>query len=105
MAKVPKVEDIKILLRKNKESLLQELRQSKEAMLLIKKSTRTSLTDLEKEKIKIHLIDICKSIPALTIFLLPGGTLLLPILIKLIPDILPSAFRDQNDNERLPEPK
>jgi hypothetical protein len=105
MAKVPKVEDIKILLRKNKESLLQELRQSKEAMLLIKKSTRTSLTDLEKEKIKIHLIDICKSIPALTIFLLPGGTLLLPILIKLIPDILPSAFRDQNDNQRLPEPK
>ena len=105
MPKVPKVEDIKILLRKNKERLLQELRQSKEAMRLIKKSTRTSLTDLEKEKIKIHLIDICKSIPALTIFLLPGGTLLLPILIKLIPDILPSAFRDQNDNERLPEPK
>ena len=105
MPKVPKVEDIKILLRKNKERLLQELRQSKEAMRLIKNSTRTSLTDLEKEKIKIHLIDICKSIPALTIFLLPGGTLLLPILIKLIPDILPSAFRDQNDNERLPEPK
>ena len=59
----------------------------------------------EKEKIKIHLIDICKSIPALTIFLLPGGTLLLPILIKLIPDILPSAFRDQNDNQRLSAPK
>jgi len=105
MPKVPKVEDIKILLRKNKESLLQELRQSKEAMRLIKKSTGASLTDLEKEKIKIHLIDICKSIPALTIFLLPGGTLLLPILIKLIPDILPSAFRDQNDNQSLSAPK
>jgi hypothetical protein len=100
MPKVPKVEDIKILLKKNKNSLLQELRQSKEAMVLIKKSTRSSLTDLEKEKIKIHLIDICKSVPALAIFLLPGGTLLLPILIKLIPDILPSAFRDDEQMTR-----
>jgi hypothetical protein len=105
MTKIPKVEDIKILLKRNKDSLLQELRQSKEAMSLIKKSTRTSLTDIEKEKIKIHLLDICKSIPALTIFLLPGGTLLLPILIKLIPDILPSAFRDQEDAQSVIAPK
>ena len=52
----------------------------------------------EKEKIKIQLLDICKSIPALAVFLLPGGALLLPLLIKLIPDILPSAFRDDDVN-------
>lgn len=92
-----RVEDIKKILTKNKQSLLQELRQSKEAMSLIKKSTKTKLTDIEKEKIKIHLLDICKTIPALAIFLLPGGTFLLPLLIKLIPDILPSAFRDQEN--------
>ncbi len=88
------VEEIKALLQKNKLRLYQELSQSKEAMQLIKKSTTLKLSKEEKEKIKIQLLDICKSIPALAVFLLPGGALLLPLLIKLIPDILPSAFRD-----------
>jgi hypothetical protein len=88
------VEEIKILLHKNKLRLYQELSQSKEAMSLIKKSTQTKLSEEEKEKIKLQLIDIFKSIPALAVFLLPGGALLLPLLIKLIPDILPSAFKE-----------
>jgi hypothetical protein len=88
------IDEIKELLQKNKLRLVQELRQSKEAMYLIKKATHKSLTDKEKEKIKIQLLDICKAIPALAVFLLPGGALLLPLLIKLIPDILPSAFKD-----------
>lgn len=88
------VEEIKVLLRKNKLRLYQELSQSKEAMYLIRKSTRTNLTPEEKEKIKIQLLDICKAIPSLAVFLLPGGALLLPLLIKLIPDILPSAFKE-----------
>ena len=88
------VDEIKILLQKNKERLFQELKQSKEAMYLVKKATHSHLTDEEKEKIKIQLLDICKAVPALAVFLLPGGALLLPLLIKLIPDILPSAFRD-----------
>lgn len=93
-------EEIKALLLRNKLRLYQELSQSKEAMRLIKKSTHAKLNEEEKEKIKIHLIDICKTIPALTVFLLPGGTLLLPLLIKLIPDILPSAFRDDPTKEK-----
>ncbi len=88
------VEEIKALLHRNKLRLHQELLQSKEAMHLIRKSTHSKLSAEEKVKIKIQLLDICKSIPALAVFLLPGGTLLLPLLIKLIPDILPSAFRD-----------
>lgn len=88
------LEEIKILLHKNKLRLHQELRESKEAVALIKKATQTNLTDTEKEKVKEQLLDICKSIPALAVFLLPGGALLLPLLIKLIPDILPSAFRE-----------
>ncbi len=90
------VDEIKELLQKNKKRLLQELKQSKEAMHLIRKSTHAKLSSEEKEKIKIQLLDICKSIPALAVFLLPGGALLLPLLIKLIPDILPSAFRDDS---------
>lgn len=88
------VDEIKELLHRNKLRLQQELLQSKEAMRLIKKSTHNKLTEEEKEKIKIQLLDICKAIPALAVFLLPGGALLLPLLIKLIPDILPSAFQD-----------
>jgi hypothetical protein len=88
------VDEIKELLYKNKKRLNQELKESKEAVNLIKKSMSSSLSDNEKEKIKMQLLDICKAIPALAVFLLPGGALLLPLLIKLIPDILPSAFRD-----------
>lgn len=95
-------EEIKALLLRNKLRLYQELSQSKEAMRLIKKSTHAKLNEEEREKVKIHLIDICKTIPALTVFLLPGGTLLLPLLIKLIPDILPSAFRDDPTREKFP---
>lgn len=95
-------EEINALLLRNKLRLYQELSQSKEAMRLIKKSTHAKLNEEEREKVKIHLIDICKTIPALTVFLLPGGTLLLPLLIKLIPDILPSAFRDDPTKEKFP---
>lgn len=93
------VDEIKELLHRNKLRLYQELSQSKEAMSLIRKSTHTSLSTEEKEKIKIQLLDICKAIPALAVFLLPGGALLLPLLIKLIPDILPSAFQDDEIKE------
>jgi len=91
------VEEIKGLLNRNKKRLYKELQQSKEAMALIRKSTHTSLDDEEKEKIKIQLLDIFKAIPSFAIFLLPGGALLLPLVIKLIPDILPSAFREDVD--------
>lgn len=91
------VDEIRELLLRNKVRLKKELSQSKEAMSLIRKSTHTSLNDEEKEKIKIQLLDICKAVPAFTVFMLPGGALLLPLLIKLIPDILPSAFQDDDE--------
>lgn len=88
------VEEVKALLQRNKERLYKELLESKEAVLLIKKSMNTKLSEEEKQKVKTQLLDICKSIPAFAVFLLPGGALLLPLLIKLIPDILPSAFKE-----------
>ncbi|MFY0630818.1 MAG: hypothetical protein JXR05_10590 [Flavobacteriaceae bacterium] len=91
------VDDIKELLQKNKKILGKELQQSKEAMSLIKKSTYSTLTEEEKEKVKVQMLDICKAIPAFAIFMLPGGALLLPLLIKLIPDILPTSFRDDEE--------
>jgi len=99
------VEEIKALLRRNKQRLAKELQQSKEAMALIRKSTRTNLSDEEKEKIKDQLLDIFKAIPSFAIFMLPGGALLLPLVIKLIPDILPSSFREDLEDDEAEDDK
>jgi hypothetical protein len=88
------------LISRNKNRLIKEIRESKELMVLLAYSTRRDLDDKEKKKVKKQLLDICKTIPSLTIFLLPGGSLLLPILIKFIPTLLPSAFNENlEENE------
>jgi hypothetical protein len=87
------------LISRNKTRLIKEIVQSKELMLLLAYSTRRDLDEKEKKKIKKQLLDICKTIPSLTIFLFPGGSLLLPILIKFIPTLLPSAFNENLDND------
>jgi hypothetical protein len=50
---------------------------------------------LVKEQFK----DIVRSMPSLAIFMLPGGALLLPLVLKVIPDLVPSAFRDNKLEE------
>ena len=88
------------LISRNKNRLIREIVQSKELMLLLAYSTRRDLDEKEKKKVKKQLLDICKTIPSLTIFLLPGGSLLLPILIKFIPTLLPSSFNENlEENE------
>ena len=89
---------IKILGR-NKDKLATELRQSKELVYLIRKSAKEELNKEEKEKVKTQFMDIVKSMPALAIFLLPGGALLLPIVLRIIPNLVPSAFRDNDIDE------
>ena len=85
------------LISRNKNRLIKEIVQSKELMVLLAYSTRRDLDEKEKKKVKKQLLEICKTIPSLTIFLLPGGSLLLPILIKFIPTLLPSAFNENLD--------
>jgi hypothetical protein len=87
------------LIKRNSQRLLKELSQSKEAMLLLTKSTQRPLTEDEQKVIQTQLLDIFKSIPSLAIFLLPGGMLLMPLFIKLIPQLLPSAFDDNRLDE------
>ncbi|PZD77938.1 LETM1-related biofilm-associated protein [Mesonia sp. K7] len=89
---------VKLLIIRNKTRLLQELSESKELVVLLTKSTHQNLSKEERKKVKSQLLDICKSIPSLGIFILPGGSILLPILIKFIPQLLPSAF-DENKLE------
>jgi len=85
---------VKTLIIRNKDRLLIELNESGELLNLLGQATYRELTPEEKIKVRRQLLDICKSIPSLTIFLLPGGSLLLPLLIKFIPQLLPSAFVD-----------
>ncbi len=82
------------LIIRNKDRLTKEIKESGELMQLLAQSTTKDLSKEEKKKVKKQLLDICKTIPSLTIFLLPGGGLLLPILIKFIPQLLPSAFNE-----------
>ncbi|MDO1511424.1 LETM1-related biofilm-associated protein [Maribacter confluentis] len=86
---------VKKLILRNSKRLVKELSQSAELVSLLSKSTVRDLSNDEKRKVQNQLLDIFKSIPSLAIFILPGGAILLPIFIKLIPKLLPSAF-DEN---------
>lgn len=83
------------LIIRNSKRLYQELIDSKELMILLSQSTIRELNKEEQKKVQEQLLDIFKSIPSLAIFLLPGGALLLPLVVKFIPKLLPSAF-DEN---------
>lgn len=93
-------QNVQTLVTRNKGRLLTEISQSKELMLLLTQSTIRELNQEEKKKVKTQLLDICKTIPSLTIFLVPGGSLLLPILVKFIPQLLPSAFNENLDKTK-----
>ncbi len=84
------------ILISNKNKLVKEVEESKELMQLLRKSASTKLTKEEKAKVKAQLLDILKTIPALAIFLLPLGTLIFPLLLKIIPKnlLVPSSFVD-----------
>ena len=80
----------------NLDRLVQEIRETGElAELLAKATAGQTLSPAEKSKVREQLIDLAKTIPALAIFAAPGGMLLLPILLKLLPfNLLPSSFVD-----------
>src|SRR5690606_14678537 len=82
------------LIKRNRKRLQKEIQESKELMKLLSKSTVESLSEEEQKRVQGQLLDIFKTIPSLAIFMLPCGMLLLPIVIKFIPKLLPSAFDD-----------
>lgn len=88
------------ILGRNSEKLAIELKESKELVQLIRKSTGEDLTKEEKEMVKNQFKDIIKSMPALAIFMLPGGALLLPLILKIVPELVPSAFRDNELDDK-----
>ncbi|MDR2963845.1 MAG: LETM1 domain-containing protein [Bacteroidales bacterium] len=79
---------------KNKVKLMNEVLESKELLELLWKAKNERLTKDERRKVKEQIIDMVKTLPSLAIFMLPGGTFLLPILYKILPEelMLPSSF-------------
>ena len=86
---------VKKLISRNSKRLDQELKESKDLVKLLTESTVRDLNKKEQQQIQEQMMDLIKSIPSLAIFMLPGGAILLPIFIKFIPKLLPSAF-DEN---------
>ncbi len=74
----------KRLILVNKEAILMEVLAVKGLMQLLMKirNTDEKWTREEKKEIKRHLKNIAKIIPAVVIFVLPGGSFLLPVLAE-----------------------
>jgi hypothetical protein len=70
----------------NKEFILTQVLAVKGLMQLLMKSRNTGekWTREERREIKTHLKSISKIVPVVIIFLLPGGSLLLPILAEVL---------------------
>ena len=90
---------VRKLISRNSKRLFKELKESKELVKLLSQSTQRELNDAEQKQMQEQLLDLLKSIPSLAIFLLPGGAILLPLFVKFIPKILPSAFDDNRIND------
>jgi hypothetical protein len=76
----------KRLILVNKEAILMEVLAVKGLMQLLMKirNTDDKWTREEKKEIKRHLKNIAKIIPAVVIFILPGGSFLLPVLAEVL---------------------
>jgi hypothetical protein len=87
-----KLED---LVRDNAARIWGEVRETSELGQLLVKAGAEPLSKAEKEKIRSQLLDLCRAVPALALFVVPGGSILLPLLAKHLPfNILPSNYLD-----------
>ena len=87
------------LISRNSKRLYKELKESKDLVMLLSQSTVRDLNEEEQKQMQEQLLDLLKSIPSLAIFMLPGGAILLPLFIKFIPKLLPSAFDENRIND------
>ena len=76
----------KRLLMKNKEFILSQVLAVRGLMQLLMKNRNTGekWTKEEIKEIKSHLRHISKMVPVIIVFLLPGGSLMLPFLAEVL---------------------
>jgi hypothetical protein len=86
--------NFKYVLKKNASMIVNEIKESQELVHLLRKSVDDKLSEEEKKMVRDQISDLLKTIPSLAIFMIPGGSILLPILMKILPPELlyPSSF-------------
>ena len=77
-------EALKGILAKYRKKILKEIDSIKDLTSLLMKGTQGSWTKGELLKIKTHFVILGKKIPIFMVFLLPGGLILLPLLIEVL---------------------
>jgi len=77
---------LKKIISRQKELILQEASRIQDFMRLLMKLRNTGRrwTREEKKQLKLHIIHLSAYVPVLIIFLLPGGSLLIPILADIL---------------------
>lgn len=88
---------VESLLAGNLHRIWDEIRETGELAQLLLESSRRPLTEEERARVRGQLKDVAKAVPALALFAAPGGSLLLPLLVRRLPfDLRPSNFRDED---------
>ena len=83
-------------MRDNSRRLWTEVQQTGELVTLLARARHTALTPAEDAAVRAQIVDIAKAIPALALFAVPGGSILLPLMIRHLPfNVLPSSFQDE----------
>lgn len=86
-------DNFELAVRKHARALQDEIAETGELSHLLLKAGEMELTPEEKAQVRRQLADVLRAIPALAIFAAPGGTVLLPLMVKHLPfKILPSTF-------------
>ncbi len=67
-----------------REKILKEIDSAKDLMALLMKGTRGKWTKGDLAKIRVHFITLGKKFPILMVFMLPGGFILLPLLVEVL---------------------
>lgn len=90
---------IERVVRRNADAIGTEVQQTGDLVHLLARRARGDvLDDAEAARMRDQLKDLARTIPSLALLAAPGGSVLLPILDKVLPfSLLPSEFQDQDE--------
>lgn len=82
----------------NADALWREIRETGDlGVLLARRARGQHLTEAEQRRMWEQLKDVVRAVPSLAVIALPGGLVLLPLLLKVLPfELRPSSFRDDD---------
>ena len=88
--------------KENQKLLANEIRGSRDLVLLLSRYTTGELSSEEKETLRSGLLDILKAIPAYSYLLLPGTFFTLPLLLRILPKsiLFPASHRAEQREEK-----